>query len=307
MFSNIFKKINGILLINKPRGFSSNNVLQQVKKILHVKKAGHTGSLDPLATGMLPICCGEATKFSQFLLDTNKHYHVIARLGQTTNTSDSEGKIIKVRIVNVILKNLIKVLNSFKGDIEQVPSMYSAIKYKGRSLYKYARKGIIIPRNSRRITVYKLKYISYKNCFLELEIICSKGTYIRTLIEDIGESLGCGAHVIQLHRLKIGNYLSSDMITINQLKQLKKNNKGNFFEKLGKILLPLDSPVLIFPEINISSIEANQIKHGNKIKVFCNLNSLFFRITEGKNKKFIGIGKLSKFRELLPYRLITCS
>lgn len=305
MSLNVFKRINGIILINKPSGFSSNGILQKVKKILNIKKAGHTGSLDPIATGMLPICCGEATKFSQFLFKARKHYCVLAKLGQTTDTSDSEGKIIRTRTVNFVFQKLVEVLNSFRGEIQQTPSMYSAIKYKGKSLYKYARRGIIVPRKSRKITIYHLKYINYDNCFLELEVICSKGTYIRTLIEDIGESLGCGAHVTKLHRLQVGNYLSSSMVTISQLKSLKKFEIKIFFKKLNKILFPIDSPVLIFPEINVSDIEAHTIKSGKKIKVVCNSNSLFFRITQGKDKQFIGIGKVNKCRELFPYRLVS--
>ncbi|XBC37494.1 MAG: tRNA pseudouridine(55) synthase TruB [Buchnera aphidicola (Meitanaphis microgallis)] len=304
MFLHKFKTINGILLINKPGGFSSNNILQTVKRILNIKKAGHTGSLDPIATGMLPICCGEATKLSQFLLNANKRYRVVAKLGQTTSTSDCEGKVIKVRAVDFIFTQLVKILNSFKGNIQQIPSMYSAIKYRGKSLYKYARKGIVIPRKSRTITIYKLEYINYYNSFLELEITCSKGTYIRTLIEDIGENLGCGAHVIKLHRLQVGNYPESKMITVNQLQSLNQHNAVLFLKKLSKILIPLDTSVSIFPEINLSINEANKIKNGRKIKVFCNLSGTFLRITEGVNKKFIGIGKINETQELLPYRIV---
>ncbi|XBC42641.1 MAG: tRNA pseudouridine(55) synthase TruB [Buchnera aphidicola (Kaburagia rhusicola ensigallis)] len=305
MFFREFKIINGILLIDKPRGFSSNNILQKVKKILHIKKAGHTGSLDPIATGMLPICCGKATKFSQFLLNSNKHYRVIARLGYTTNTSDSEGKTIKIRKVNCTLTKIIEVLNSFQGDIYQIPPMYSAIKYHGQSLYKYARKGITVPRVRRKITIYKLRYINYYDYFLELDVTCSKGTYIRTLIEDIGENLGCGAHVIKLHRVQVGNYPISKMITMSQLNKLHEHDSMQFFSKsLSQFLMPLDTPVLNFPEINLSIEKASKIKQGNKIRVICHLNSKFFRITEGQNKNFIGIGKINNINELLPYRII---
>ncbi|XBC44192.1 MAG: tRNA pseudouridine(55) synthase TruB [Buchnera aphidicola (Schlechtendalia peitan)] len=301
---NKYTKINGILLVNKPSGFSSNKILQIVKKILNIEKAGHTGSLDPLATGMLPICCGEATKFAQFLINASKSYRVIAKLGKTTNTSDSEGKVIKVRIVNFMLSRLFEILNSFHGDINQIPSMYSAIKYKGQPLYKYARKGILIPRKSRKITIYKLKYISYDNFCLVLDVICSKGTYIRTLIEDIGEALGCGAHVIQLNRIQVGNYPISKMITLNYLKLLCTYDKNFFLQELHKILIPLDFPVLMFPEINLCIKNSIKIRNGEKIKFFCDLKSPFFRITEGINKNFIGLGKINEYQELLPYRLI---
>ncbi|XBC38535.1 MAG: tRNA pseudouridine(55) synthase TruB [Buchnera aphidicola (Melaphis rhois)] len=304
MCLNKIKVINGILLVDKPSNYSSNNILQKVKKILNIKKAGHTGSLDPIATGMLPICCGEATKFSQFLINIDKCYRVVARLGQTTTTSDSEGKIIKIRMVNFSFLKLMNILNSFQGDIHQIPSMYSAIKYKGKPLYKYARKGISVPRKSRKITIYKLKYVNYYNFFLELEITCSKGTYIRTLIEDIGENLGCGAHVIELRRLRVGNYPISKMITINKLQSLNSCNFKSFFKELSKFLISLDTPVSIFPEINISTHESYKIKNGEKIKVFCKLSSVFFRITEGKNRRFIGVGRINSSQELLPYRLI---
>ncbi|XBC43667.1 MAG: tRNA pseudouridine(55) synthase TruB [Buchnera aphidicola (Floraphis choui)] len=304
MFLNKFRTVDGILLIDKPSGFSSNNILQKVKYILNIKKAGHSGSLDPIATGMLLICCGEATKYSQFLFNTNKRYRVIAKLGQTTNTSDSEGKVIKTRIVNFLFTHLIETLNSFKGDIQQIPPMYSAIKYKGKSLYKYARKGIFIPRKSRKITIYRLKYINCYNVFLELEVTCSKGTYIRTLIEDIGENLGCGAHVIKLRRLQVDKYPISKMITIDQLQSLSQYSSKLFLKQLYKILIPLDTPVLDFPEINLSSNDANKIQNGKKIKVFCTLKSSFFRITAGKSQSFIGIGRVNKNQELLPYRLV---
>ncbi|XBC40073.1 MAG: tRNA pseudouridine(55) synthase TruB [Buchnera aphidicola (Nurudea ibofushi)] len=303
-----FKKctiINGILLVDKPSGFSSNQVLQTVKKILNVKKAGHTGSLDPIATGMLPICFGEATKFSQFLINSNKHYRVVAKLGQTTKTSDSESAIIKFRTINFTFSKLIKILNSFHGIVDQIPSMYSAIKYKGKSLYTYARRGVCIPRNSRKIVIYKLKCVNYENFCLELEVLCSKGTYIRTLVEDIGEKLGCGAHVIKLHRIQVGNYPISQMITVKKLQELYEKDKKFVLKELTKFFIPLDFPVLIFPELNLSFDKSKKIKNGEKIKIFYYIYSPFVRITEGENRIFIGLGKINKFQELFPYRLIS--
>ncbi len=232
------RDINGVLLLDKPQGMSSNDALQKVKRIYNANRAGHTGALDPLATGMLPICLGEATKFSQYLLDSDKRYRVIARLGQRTDTSDADGQIVEERYlldsdkryrviarlgqrtdtsdadgqiveerpVTFSAEQLAAALDTFRGDIEQIPSMYSALKYQGKKLYEYARQGIEVPREARPITVYELLFIRHEGNELELEIHCSKGTYIRTIIDDLGEKLGCGAHVIYLRRLAVSKY-----------------------------------------------------------------------------------------------------
>ena len=205
------RDINGVLLLDKHQGLSSNDVLQKVKRIYNANKAGHTGALDPLATGMLPICLGESTKFSQFLLDADKRYRVIARLGQRTNTSDADGEVVQERPVEFSQEQLDAALEQFRGDSQQVPSMYSALKYQGKPLYEYARQGIEVPREARDITVYELQFIRWENDELELEIHCSKGTYIRTIIDDLGEVLGCGAHVIYLRRVQVSNYPSERM------------------------------------------------------------------------------------------------
>ena len=206
------RDINGVLLLDKPQGMSSNDALQKVKRIYNANRAGHTGALDPLATGMLPICLGEATKFSQYLLDSDKRYRVIARLGQRTDTSDADGQIVEERPVTFSAEQLAAALDTFRGDIEQIPSMYSALKYQGKKLYEYARQGIEVPREARPITVYELLFIRHEGNELELEIHCSKGTYIRTIIDDLGEKLGCGAHVIYLRRLAVSKYPVERMV-----------------------------------------------------------------------------------------------
>ncbi|EBY6507185.1 tRNA pseudouridine(55) synthase TruB, partial [Salmonella enterica subsp. enterica serovar Agama] len=214
------RDIHGVLLLDKPQGMSSNDVLQKVKRIYNANRAGHTGALDPLATGMLPICLGEATKFSQYLLDSDKRYRVIARLGQRTDTSDADGQIVQERPVTFSAEQLASALETFRGDIEQIPSMYSALKYQGKKLYEYARQGIEVPREARPITVYELLFIRHEGNELELEVHCSKGTYIRTIIDDLGEKLGCGAHVTYLRRLTVSKYPVDRMVTLEHLREL---------------------------------------------------------------------------------------
>ncbi len=201
------RPINGVILLDKPTGISSNDALQKVKRIYFAEKAGHTGALDPLATGMLPICLGEATKFSQFLLDSDKRYRVIAKLGERTNTSDSDGEVVETRPVDVTLDKLKACIDQFRGESDQVPSMFSALKYQGKPLYEYARKGIEVPRESRKITVYEIVLHRFEGDEVEMEVHCSKGTYIRTIVDDLGEMLGCGAHVTMLRRTGVAKYL----------------------------------------------------------------------------------------------------
>jgi len=189
-----YRQVDGILLLDKPLNASSNQALQVVKKLYHARKAGHTGSLDPLATGMLPICFGEATKFSKFLLNANKVYQCTARLGVSTETGDSEGEVIRTsEVPSLTAAEIETVLEKFRGDIQQIPSMYSAIKYQGQPLYKLARQGKTVERQARDIKMYELTCLNYHETELELHIHCSKGTYVRTLVEDIGNALGCGA------------------------------------------------------------------------------------------------------------------
>jgi tRNA pseudouridine55 synthase len=190
------RTVNGILLLDKPAGLTSNAALQEVKKLYRARKAGHTGSLDPLATGLLPICFGEATKISGFLLDADKHYRVQCRLGERTNTGDSEGEVLERRPVEAVTEAALReAIEGFLGDIEQIPPMYSALKHKGERLYNLARQGLEVEREPRTVTIYALELLGFTGDHAELMVHCSKGTYVRTLVEDIGEILGCGAHV----------------------------------------------------------------------------------------------------------------
>ncbi len=202
------RNVSGVLLLDKPKGCSSNHVLQRVKRLFGAAKAGHTGSLDPLATGMLPVCFGEATKISAFLLEADKRYHLKCQLGVSTATGDAEGDVLDTQDVSSIKESAIKaVLPEFIGEIEQVPPMYSALKHNGERLYKLARQGIEVERKPRRVTIYDIEFLSFEQddqqrAILELEVSCSKGTYVRTLVEDIAKKLNCGAHITALRRLK---------------------------------------------------------------------------------------------------------
>ncbi|CAI1894843.1 tRNA pseudouridine synthase B [Serratia fonticola] len=301
------RDIHGVLLLDKPQGLSSNDALQKVKRIYNANRAGHTGALDPLATGMLPICLGEATKFSQYLLDSDKRYRVIARLGQRTDTSDADGQIVQERPVNLTQAQLDTALDTFRGNIQQVPSMYSALKYQGKKLYEYARQGIEVPREARSITVYELQFIRWEGDELELEIHCSKGTYIRTITDDLGELLGCGAHVIYLRRLQVAKYPIARMITLEQLNALVEQAQEQSIapsELLDPLLMPMDSPAEDFPEVNLLPAVAGYVKQGQPVQAAGAPASGLVRITEGEERKFIGIGEIADDGRVAPRRLV---
>ncbi|WP_346826822.1 tRNA pseudouridine(55) synthase TruB [Serratia inhibens] len=301
------RDIHGVLLLDKPQGLSSNDALQKVKRLYNANRAGHTGALDPLATGMLPICLGEATKFSQFLLDSDKRYRVIARLGQRTDTSDADGQIVQERPVNFTQAQLDAALDSFRGDIKQVPSMYSALKYQGKKLYEYARQGIEVPREARSITVYELQFIRWEGDELELEIHCSKGTYIRTITDDLGELLGCGAHVIYLRRLQVATYPIERMVTLEQLNALLEQAQAQGIapgELLDPLLMPMDSPVENYPEVNLLPVVAGYVKQGQPVQVAGAPASGMVRMTEGEERKFIGVGDIADDGRVAPRRLV---
>ncbi|WDF86492.1 tRNA pseudouridine(55) synthase TruB [Serratia ureilytica] len=301
------RDIHGVLLLDKPQGLSSNDALQKVKRLYNANRAGHTGALDPLATGMLPICLGEATKFSQYLLDSDKRYRVIAKLGQRTDTSDADGQIVQERPVNFTQAQLDAALDTFRGDIQQVPSMYSALKYQGKKLYEYARQGIEVPREARSITVYELQFIRWEGDELELEIHCSKGTYIRTITDDLGELLGCGAHVIYLSRLQVATYPIARMVTLEQLNALLAQAQEQEIapgELLDPLLMPMDSPVENYPEVNLLPVVAGYVKQGQPVQVAGAPASGLVRITEGEERKFIGVGDIAEDGRVAPRRLV---
>lgn len=301
------RDIHGVLLLDKPQGLSSNDALQKVKRLYNANRAGHTGALDPLATGMLPICLGEATKFSQYLLDSDKRYRVIAKLGQRTDTSDADGIVVEERPVNFSAEQLAAALESFRGDTEQVPSMYSALKHQGKPLYEYARAGIEVEREARPITVYELLFIRHEGDELELEVHCSKGTYIRTIVDDLGEKLGCGAHVIFLRRLAVSKYPIERMVTLEQLNELVEHAHRQEREPadlLDPLLMPMDSPASDFPLVNLLPEVAVYFKNGNPVRVAGVQAEGLVRVTEGEEKKFIGMGEIDGEGRVAPRRLV---
>lgn len=297
----IKRTIDGVLLLDKPRGITSNNAVQRIKNFFHAKKAGHTGNLDPLADGMLPICLGEATKFSQYLLDADKTYLVKIRLGIRTASGDSEAEIISQRPVPELSKHKFeKTMTSFCGVIEQTPSMYSALKYKGQPLYKLAHQGIEVERKSRCITIYQLNLLDFKGEMAELYVHCSKGTYVRTLVDDLGEALGCGAHVIALRRLTVVHYLEDQMVSLAYLEREYENQNK---DSLDSHLLPIESMVAHFPVLKLSKATVFYLQQGQPVMVPHAPTQGFVRLRTQANQ-FIGIGEVLTDARIAPRRLI---
>ena len=301
------RPINGVILLDKPTGISSNDALQKVKRIYFAEKAGHTGALDPLATGMLPICLGEATKFSQFLLDSDKRYRVIAKLGERTDTSDSDGEVVETRPIDVNLEKLEACIDTFRGESDQVPSMFSALKYQGKPLYEYARKGIEVPRESRKITVYEIVLHRFEGDEVEMEVHCSKGTYIRTIVDDLGEMLGCGAHVTMLRRTGVAKYPYEKMVTLEQLNELLEQAHRDEVapkELLDPLLLPMDTAVEDLPEVNLNAELTNLVQHGMPVQVLGAPEGTPIRMTSGEDKLFIGVAEVNDDGKVAPKRLV---
>ncbi|MBA0036990.1 tRNA pseudouridine(55) synthase TruB [Pantoea sp. BIGb0393] len=301
------RDVHGVFLLDKHQGASSNDVLQKVKRLFNANKAGHTGALDPLATGMLPVCLGEATKFSQYLLDSDKRYRVIARLGERTDTSDADGNIVETREITFNQAELDAALEYFRGDTMQVPTMFSALKYQGRKLYEYAREGITVPREARPIKVFELQFIRWEGDELELEIHVSKGTYIRTIIDDLGERLGCGAHVIMLRRLQVARYPIEKMVTLEQLQEVAATvnmAEAPDYSALDALLLPMDSPAEEFPIVNLLPAVAAYFKQGMPVQVADAPEQGLVRVTEGDEHKFIGMAEIADDGRVAPRRLV---
>ncbi len=295
------RDIHGVFLLDKPQGMSSNDILQKVKRIFQANKAGHTGALDPLATGMLPICLGEATKFSQFLLDSDKRYQVTAKLGERTDTSDAEGQVVETKAVNVTESDIQQALAQFRGDILQVPTMFSALKHQGKPLYEYARAGITVEREARPITIFELKFIAYEAPFLTLEVHCSKGTYIRTLVDDLGEVLGCGAHVTVLRRLAVADYPIAAMMSYTDLQNMAENQP---LEVLDQLLLPMDTAVSTLPKINLNEQQTKSVGFGQRVK-FENVEQIYGLVRLFSNTaQFLGVAEITADDVIRPNRMI---
>lgn len=295
------RDIHGVFLLDKPQGMSSNDILQKVKRIFQANKAGHTGALDPLATGMLPICLGEATKFSQFLLDSDKRYQVTAKLGERTDTSDAEGQVVETKAVNVTESDIQQALVQFRGDILQVPTMFSALKHQGKPLYEYARAGITVEREARPITIFELKFIAYEAPFLTLEVHCSKGTYIRTLVDDLGEVLGCGAHVTVLRRLAVADYPIAAMMSYTDLQNMAENQP---LEVLDQLLLPMDTAVSTLPKINLNEQQTKSVGFGQRVK-FENVEQIYGLVRLFSNTaQFLGVAEITADDVIRPNRMV---
>ena len=295
------RDIDGVFLLDKPQGMSSNDIMQKVKRLFQANKAGHSGALDPLATGMLPICLGEATKFSQFLLDADKRYVVTAKLGERTDTSDAEGQVVETRPVNVETSQILTALEQFRGDILQVPTMFSALKHNGKPLYEYARAGITVEREARPITIFELNFIEYQAPFLTLEVHCSKGTYIRTLVDDLGEVLGCGAHVTVLRRTAVADYPAEKMMTWDALQALAEQGD------LDQHLLPIDTAVSKLPALKLNAEQSKGIGFGQRVK-FANEAKLRGQVRLFSDKNiFLGVALIDDNNVIRPQRLITQS
>ncbi|MBA2654251.1 MAG: tRNA pseudouridine(55) synthase TruB [Gammaproteobacteria bacterium] len=292
------REISGVLLLDKPIGLTSNQALTTVKIIFGAKKAGHTGSLDPLACGMLPICFGDATKFSQFLLEADKQYLVEAKLGIRTKTGDEEGEVIATRKVAVDEEQIEAVLTNFRGKIEQVPSMYSALKFQGKPLYSYARQGIEIERQSRPVMIKELKLLEFNDDILKIRVACSKGTYIRTLVDDIGEQLGCGAHVALLRRTYVEPYQDTIMISLDNIKREREDRNI-----LDEMLLPIDSALSAWPQVVLTESITYHLKQGQPVLVPRAPTSGWVRLYD--NDEFLGVGEILDDGRVAPRRLIT--
>lgn len=294
------RSVDGVLILNKPLTFSSNAALQKVRWLFNANKAGHTGSLDPLATGVLPICFGEATKFSQYLLNADKRYEVVMQLGITTATGDAEGQVLEQKPVNCTEQDLLAVLPRFRGEISQIPPMYSAIKKDGQPLYKLARAGEVVDREPRQITIDELELLSFEGDKARLVVSCSKGTYIRTLVEDIGQVLGCGAHVAMLCRTEAGPFHLEQAIDLEMLIELQEKSGS---EALDQFLLPVDAGLLHWPSLELTEHTSYYWLHGQPVRVPEAPLNTYIRVRDHQGR-FIGIGEVANDGRLAPKRLI---
>lgn len=302
------RSVNGIFLLNKPKGLTSNQALQRVKNLFDANKAGHTGSLDPLATGVLPICLGEATKFSQFLLDSDKHYRSTFTLGVTTDTGDCDGDVREKKDASAITeRQVLSAIEAFKGEIQQVPSMYSALKHNGQPLYKLARQGIVVEREARDITVFKYDVLDFRpglKAELDVGVHVSKGTYVRSLAEDLGAALGCGAHVSALHRHVAGPFSDEETVTLDSLQQQRETMEP---ESLDSFLKPMDIAVADRMAVELSAVVAGYFQLGQPVMS----NEAFRNGQEGdivrvfrEGGTFLGVAEVTADGQVAPKRLV---
>ncbi len=294
--------VHGVLLLDKAAGASSNNVLIQAKRLLNAEKAGHTGTLDPFATGLLPLCFGEATKFAQDLLEADKIYETTVHLGVTTTTGDTEGEVLTRLRVDVGLAQIEAALAQFRGPILQTPPMYSALKRDGKPLYEYARAGITLEREARALIIHSLELIDYQAPLLRLRVACSKGTYIRVLGEDIGAALGCGGHLQALRRTAVGSLIVLDSVTLEQVGAVAEESRQT-------LLAPVDALLATFPKITLDDVLAKRFLHGQRLSlgkenVEIVAQASRVRVYRASDGKLLGTGQMQPFDVLAPERLV---
>lgn len=290
----VWKQIDGVLLLDKPLGLSSNDALQKARRLFAAAKGGHTGTLDPLASGLLPLCFGEATKFSADLLDADKTYVATLKLGITTDSGDAEGQVTASRPVNIGEGELLASLPHFIGAIEQIPPMHSALKRDGRPLYELARQGIVVERVARNITIHQLELLDIAGDVAVLRVVCSKGTYVRTLAADLGEVLGCGAHLIGLRRTQVANLTLAGAVTLSELEELGEE------ERLAR-LAPVDALLQNLPRVDLENAEAERFTHGNPVS---SPPGIFGKCRVYAGGALIGLGEVGMEGRLWPKRLV---
>jgi tRNA pseudouridine55 synthase len=300
--------VNGVFLLDKPFGLSSNHALQRVRRLFYANKAGHTGSLDPLATGVLPVCLGEATKFSQFLLDAEKGYRSTFSLGLRTESGDVDGgEVSRIDASNITLQQIEAAVETFRGDIQQIPSMYSALKHNGQPLYKLARQGIEVERAARSITIYDYTILDFRPgviAELDVEVRCSKGTYIRSLADDLGQMLGCGAHVSALHRTLAGPFHESETLTLSALEEMRESCEP---EQLDHLLKPMDIAVADRMAVELSETVATYFQLGQEVmsgEAFRNGQEGDIVRVFREGGAFLGVATVTEDGRIAPKRLV---
>lgn len=289
-----WKRVDGVLLLDKPIGLSSNDALQKARRLFSAAKGGHTGTLDPMATGLLPLCFGEATKFSADLLDADKTYEAVLKLGVTTDTCDAEGVVTSTATVHVAESDISKILPQFTGLIQQVPPMHSALKLNGRPLYELARKGIEVERKARAVHIYRIDTLAFVGDLLSLRVACSKGTYIRVLAADIGAALGCGAHLVALRRTVVGELDLAHAVTLAELEAMSEEERGGRLQSVDALLHTL-------PVLDVEGAEAERFSHGNPVALPAGLDGKIRVYADGR---LIGIGEPGREGLLWPKRLV---
>lgn len=295
--------VHGVMLLDKPIGLSSNDALVKVKRLLNAEKAGHTGTLDPFASGLLPLCFGEATKFAQDLLDADKTYETVVHLGITTATGDTEGEVLSRHEVDVTQDQIEAVLANFRGDIMQVPPMYSALKRDGKPLYEYARAGITLEREARPVTIHLLDFVAYQAPYLTLRVMCSKGTYIRVLGEDIGHALGCGGHLNALRRIQVGHLSIAQSHSLEALAAMTDSARL-------QSLAPADELLSSFPALILNDELSGRFLHGQRLSLGKEKMPLVteegrVRVYRQSDQRLLGTGQIKEFGVLAPERLIS--